>query len=751
MMMQLNTMDRCRKMPHTRGYTRTERFFPQRPKRCFDTDQRVKMHRFQRGTEHASHFGHATGKGGGVVLCCDVMSVKDKFLANFRCPRCPRLELSIMKSSKKTTSHHVVRASSEDIRRDTDPFISALQRLDIEADVDSDQEAYEEEHKHAFRVVEGSMVVIDNGSEWIESDVIEDSMMPPPSTGPEDPVEFDEEIRANKLALLRDENVGTGAFPTKRTGYTPTSTTNDLETSVGTPDTEEQTQTSRIKSRRRSRGQSKEYSNTSDYEPHIPDEVLPRVVVVGRPNVGKSALFNRLIGKQIAIVYDEPGVTRDRLSGRASWGGRDFMMVDTGGLTSRASGLSSQHHEEEITLNSLAETEGLPAAVERQAAAAVAEASVLILVVDGRSGLMTSDEEVIDWLRRCHPVIPLILAVNKCDNVSKADEFIAEFWSTGLEPIAISALGGSGTGDLLDKVVSVLPSSASIETQNMGITSSSTAEDEGSEKREISVAIVGRPNVGKSSLLNALVGEERSIVSSISGTTRDAVDTDIELPNGEKFLLIDTAGVRRRAAIASSRDGAEPLSVERAFRAVRRAEVVVLVVDAVEGITQQDFRLAEYISMEGRACVVAINKWDAIQGKTSSTLADTELNVRAELRPVEWANIVFTSAKTGQRVARIFDAVRAAAEEHRRRITTATLNLVIQDATGWRQPPTSGSGRKGRIYYGTQTGIKPPTFVMFCNEPKLFSTDYQKYMERQFRENVGFMGTPLRLYWRGKG
>lgn len=270
------------------------------------------------------------------------------------------------------------------------------------------------------------------------------------------------------------------------------------------------------------------------------------------------------------------------------------------------------------------------------------------------------------------------------------------------------------------------------------------------QTESVSVAIVGRPNVGKSSLLNALVGEERSIVSSMAGTTRDAIDTDVTLKDGRKFKLVDTAGVRKRTAVASSKDGAEPLSVERAFRAVRRSEVAVLVLDAAEGVTVQDFRLAEYIAAEGRACVIAVNKWDTIAVKTDKTLSDYEADVRAQLRPIEWANIVFISAKTGQRVKRVLDAATAASEEHRRRITTSTMNLVLREAQGWRMAPTTGSGRRGRIYYGTQAGIKPPTFVLFCNDTSLFPDDYKRYVERQFRENVGFPGTPLRLYWRGK-
>lgn len=590
-------------------------------------------------------------------------------------------------------------------------ILSALERLNEEIEVDSGEES---------DIMANSSYIPDSADKEFEQD-----------TAPPD-FEFDEEIRTNKEELLQDEDMGNIRV------------SNHIQEEEKIR-AEESEAIRPVTSRRRNRKDGlpslqMKVANNND-ESFIPDELLPRVAVVGRPNVGKSALFNRIVGKQVAIVYDYPGVTRDRLYTRASWGGRDFMVIDTGGLMSESTDLPTNDQlKEDIKFYG---AEGLPSAIERQAAAAIAESDVLVQVVDGQIGLTAADQEVLQWLRKNHTSTPLFLAVNKCDNVAKADEFAADFWETGLEPIALSAISGSGTADLLDKLSSSLPPPLGLLPEDV-----QQGED---EFGKVNVAIVGRPNVGKSSILNALVGKERSIVSSMSGTTRDAVDSDLELKDGRKFTLIDTAGVRRRASLASTKDGAEPLSVDRALKAIRRADVAVLVVDAIEGITQQDFRLAEFIASEGKACVVAVNKWDAVQGKTQSTLSETELNVRAELRPVEWANIVFTSAKTGQRIGRILDAVTASAEEHRRRITTATLNLVIQDATGWRQPPSSGNGRRGRIYYGTQTGVKPPTFVMFCNDPKLFGPDYHKYMDRQFRENVGFMGTPLRLYWRGKG
>jgi len=469
---------------------------------------------------------------------------------------------------------------------------------------------------------------------------------------------------------------------------------------------------------------------------YIPDDLLPKVAIVGRPNVGKSALFNRIVGSSVAIVYDTPGITRDRLYTRAFWGGREFMLVDTGGLMSDATKMPTEAQMEAAM--KILSADGLPLAIERQAAAAVTEASCLIMVVDGQTGSTAIDDEVVGWLRKVHSDKPVVLAVNKCENQAKADLQAAEFWDMGLEPFPVSAISGSGTGDLLDQLVKALPPPPAADL---------AVE---SDPDTISLAIIGRPNVGKSSLLNAICGRERSIVSSVAGTTRDAVDTDVIGPGGQSFKLIDTAGVRKRASIASGKDGAEGLMVERAFRAVRRAEIAILVIDATEGITQQDFRLAEYVAAEGRACVVVVNKWDLVPDKTDTTLADFELEVRAQLRPIEWANIVFTSAKTGQRVRKVLDAAVAAAEEHRRRVSTATLNLVIREAVGWRAPPSQGMGKRGRVYYATQAGIKPPTFVMFCNDAKLFAEDYKKYMERQLRENIGFPGSPLRLYWRGK-
>jgi len=319
------------------------------------------------------------------------------------------------------------------------------------------------------------------------------------------------------------------------------------------------------------------------------------------------------------------------------------------------------------------------------------------MVVDGQAGVTAADEEIAAWLRRTHPATPVLLAVNKCENAALADVQAADFWALGLEPVAVSAISGSGSGDLLDRLVAALPPARPEDAAAGG-------------EAPVAVAIIGRPNVGKSSLLNALAGAERSIVSPVAGTTRDAVDTEVAGPGGRRFTLIDTAGIRKRARVSGSPDGAEPLSVGRAIAAVRRAEVVLLVLDgsatAPDGrldVAQQDFRLAELVAAEGRACVLVVNKWDAVAGKDSDTLARARAELLQRLRPLSWATAVFTSATSGQRVGTLLDAAAAASAEHRRRVSTATLNLVLREAANWRSPPTvRGSARKGRIYYATQ-------------------------------------------------
>ncbi|MBF2087479.1 MAG: ribosome biogenesis GTPase Der [Synechococcales cyanobacterium K44_A2020_017] len=436
--------------------------------------------------------------------------------------------------------------------------------------------------------------------------------------------------------------------------------------------------------------------------------VLPVVAIIGRPNVGKSTLVNRLAGVNEAIVHDEPGVTRDRTYKPAFWQDRDFLVVDTGGLVFDD------------------DTEFLPL-IREQAMAALAEASAAIMVVDGQDGVTNSDEEIATWLRQ-HSV-PVLIAVNKCESPDKGLMQAAEFWSLGLgEPFPVSGIHGNGTGDLLDQLITHLPPISDLE-----------------ELDEIRVAIVGRPNVGKSSLLNAFVGEARAIVSPISGTTRDAIDMVVER-DGKRYRLIDTAGIRKKKQVEY---GPEFFGINRAFKAIRRANVVLLVIDAVDGVTEQDQKLAGRIAEEGRACVVVVNKWDGVE-KDSYTIYDHEQKTRDRLYFVEWAEMIYVSALTGQRVPKILELVDRAAEQHQRRVSTSVINEVLEDAARWHSPPTTRQGRQGRIYYGTQVTSQPPSIALFVNDPKLFGNNYQRYIERKFRESLGFAGTPVRLLWRGK-
>ena len=435
---------------------------------------------------------------------------------------------------------------------------------------------------------------------------------------------------------------------------------------------------------------------------------LPIVAVIGRPNVGKSTFVNRLAGDQQAIVHDEPGITRDRTYRPSFWRDRDFQIVDTGGLVFDDN------------------TEFLPM-IRQQAMAALVEASVAIFVVDGQFGITEGDREIAEWLRR--QSVPVLLAVNKCESVEQGLAQAAEFWELGLgEPYPISAIHGSGTGELLDKVISYLP-----------------PVDELEEDNEIKVAIIGRPNVGKSSLLNALTGEQRSIVSPVSGTTRDAIDMIVE--RGEQtYRLIDTAGIRRKKNVNY---GAEFFSINRAFKAIRRADVVLFVIDVIDGVTEQDLKLAGRIIDEGRAVILVINKWDAVE-KDTGTINQYKKEIFSRLYFMEWAEIIFVSAMTGQRVNKILDLVDAAAESHRRRVTTSVINEVLEEAVSWHSPPTNRQGKQGRIYYGTQVSSQPPTIALFVNDPKRFNDNYRRYIDRQFREQLGFTGTPVKLIWRGK-
>jgi len=435
---------------------------------------------------------------------------------------------------------------------------------------------------------------------------------------------------------------------------------------------------------------------------------LPIVAVIGRPNVGKSTFVNRLAEVRDAIVHDEPGVTRDRTYKPAFWNDRDFLVVDTGGLVFDD------------------DTEFLPL-IREQAMAALAEASVAVMVVDGQAGVTAADEAIAAWLRQ--QSVPVLLAVNKCESVEQGLIQAAEFWSLGLgEPHPVSAIHGSGTGDLLDKLITFLPPTDQIE-----------------EADEIRVAIVGRPNVGKSSLLNAFVGEKRAIVSPISGTTRDAIDMQVER-NGQRYRLIDTAGIRKKKQVEY---GPEFFGINRAFKAIRRADVVLLVIDAIDGVTEQDQKLAGRIADEGRACVVVVNKWDAIE-KDSHTIYEYQRHLEDRLHFTNWAETIFVSAMTGQRVEKILELVNRAAEQHRRRVSTSVINEVLEEAGNWHSPPTTRQGRQGKIYYGTQVSTQPPAIALFVNDPNLFNDNYRRYIERQFRQSLGFVGTPIRFFWRGK-
>ncbi|MGL5876067.1 MAG: ribosome biogenesis GTPase Der [Xenococcaceae cyanobacterium] len=435
---------------------------------------------------------------------------------------------------------------------------------------------------------------------------------------------------------------------------------------------------------------------------------LPIVAVIGRPNVGKSTLVNRLAGDQQAIVHDEPGITRDRTYRPAFWRDRDFQVVDTGGLVFDD------------------DTEFLPL-IREQAFAALAEASAAIFVVDGQAGPNESDREIAHWLRL--QKVPIFLAVNKCESVEHGLIQSAEFWEFGLgEPYPVSAIHGNGTGELLDELITHLPPADSLP-----------------DTEEIKVAIIGRPNVGKSSLLNALTGEQRAIVSPISGTTRDAIDMVVER-NGKIYRLIDTAGIRKKKSVEY---GAEFFSINRAFKAIRRSDVVLFVIDAIDGVTEQDLKLTGRIIEEGRAAILIVNKWDAIE-KDSNTIYEYEKQIDSRLYYMDWIEKIFTSAVTGQRVDKILDLVDKAAESHRRRVSTSVINEVIQEAISWHSPPVTRQGKQGKIYYGTQVSSQPPTITLFVNDPSRFNDNYKRYIDRQFRQQLGFTGTPIRLFWRGK-
>jgi GTP-binding protein len=436
------------------------------------------------------------------------------------------------------------------------------------------------------------------------------------------------------------------------------------------------------------------------------------VAVVGRPNVGKSTLFNRLVGERRAIVEDEPGTTRDRVYGTADWGGSEFTLVDTGGL----------QDDREIAAESLAE---IARRTREQARSAIDEADVIVFIVDAKAGLAAGDHEVADLLRRADK--PTILAANKADNAERR-EAVVDFYELGLgEPIPISAYHGSGTGDLLDRVVEALPE----------------AEEE-VETEGPAIAIVGRPNVGKSRLLNALLGQERSIVSDVPGTTRDSLDTEL-IWSGRPLTLIDTAGIRRRGRVEP---GIERFSVLRSMRAIERADVVLLVIDATEEFTAQDLHIAGYVEEQKKGIVVVVNKWDLVD-KTPTSMEEYREKARQALDFMPYAPLVFISAKFGQRVHQVLEAALGVVAERQKRVSTAALNKVLREAVA-AHPPASKPGKWLKFYYATQADVSPPTFVFFCNDPVQVHFSYRRYLENKLREEFGFGGTPLRLSFRGR-
>ena len=435
----------------------------------------------------------------------------------------------------------------------------------------------------------------------------------------------------------------------------------------------------------------------------------PLVAIVGRPNVGKSMLFNKLCGQRLSIVEDTPGVTRDRLYAECEWCGRSFNIVDTGGIEPSA------------------DTEILSCR-RRQAEIAIQNATVIVFLCDIKTGLTASDQEVANMLLRSRK--PVVLAVNKMDQVGPTNPDIYEFYNLGLgDPIPVSAVHGHGTGDLLDACIQYFP----------------PEEEEREEDDVIKVAVIGKPNVGKSSLVNRILGEERVIVSDMAGTTRDAVDSFFENKLG-KYLFIDTAGMRKKSKVD---DRIEKFSVLRATMAIERADVCLILIDANEGVTEQDTKVAGLAHEAGKACIIVVNKWDAVE-KDDKTMDRMREDVRRDLAYMTYAPIVFISALTGQRVGRLFELINYVNDQASMRITTGMLNSVLADATARVQPPTD-KGKRLKILYMTQVGIKPPHFVCFCNDAKLFHFSYQRYLENQIRNTFGLEGTPVRLTIRQKG
>ena len=429
----------------------------------------------------------------------------------------------------------------------------------------------------------------------------------------------------------------------------------------------------------------------------------PIVAVVGRPNVGKSTLFNALAGEKIAIVKDTPGITRDRIYADVNWLDKTFTLIDTGGI---------EPDSKDVILSQM----------RAQAEIAMETADVIIFLVDVKQGLVDADSKVADMLRRSRK--PVVLVVNKVDQFDKYESDVYEFYNLGIgEPFPISAVNKLGLGDMLDEVMKHFPET-------------SGEEEEDDRPR---VAIVGKPNVGKSSLINKLLGEERMIVSDIAGTTRDAVDTEI-VHNGKEYVFIDTAGLRRKSRI---KEELEKYMIVRTVSAVERADIVVLVIDAVEGVTEQDAKIAGIAHERGKAVIIAVNKWDAVE-KDDKTIYRVTEKVRNTLSYMPYAEILFVSAKSGQRLPKLFETIDMVSENHAMRVATGVLNEILSEAVAMKQPP-SDKGKRLRLYYITQVSVKPPTFVIFVNDRELVHFSYTRYIENQVRQTFGFRGTPLRF------
>jgi len=433
------------------------------------------------------------------------------------------------------------------------------------------------------------------------------------------------------------------------------------------------------------------------------------IAIVGRPNVGKSTLFNKLIGQRLSIVEDTPGVTRDRIYGKAEWRNKGFMLVDTGGI---------EPDSKDIILSQM----------RAQAQLAIDSANVIIFVVDITTGMTANDESVASMLLKSGK--PVVLCVNKCDSLGEPPAEIYEFYNLGLgEPIPVSSVHGHGTGDLLDAAFEYMPEE----------------DEEDYDDSIIKVAVIGKPNAGKSSLINKIAGEQRVIVSDIAGTTRDAIDTVIER-DGEKYVFIDTAGIRRKSKVT---ENVERYSVLRAYMAIDRADVCVIMIDANEGYTEQDSKVAGYAHEQGKACVIAVNKWDSIE-KTDKTMNEFKKKLEVDFSFMSYAPFVFISALTGQRIDKLFELIKYTAEQNARRITTGMLNDLLAYATARVQPP-SDKGKRLKVYYLTQAGTKPPTFVAFCNKKDLFHYSYQRYLENQIREAFSLDSTPIKFIVRERG